>query len=353
MRKNEPIDLSILAEMLSFISAERPREDWVRLLMAAKSEFGEAAKGTMQVWSATASNFDTNAFNSTWKSIKAGGEVTIGTLIHEAKENGYKFAPMSSSDKKRLISEQFKRSAKRKRQELLDLQKREQGYLEAKSRANKLINERSFKANSEHPYFVSKGINNVIKTVNQVYQIFNTLLVPVYQFKVPAKSVIDIYEYERIFELVSLQFIDANGGKRFLSGGKIKGGFFPIRFEGHIVSIVVCEGLATGVTYAKYYDQFSEVVCAFNASNLKEVAKAFKVRYPMARVIVAGDNDRFTERKTGVNTGVIKAKEAARLVDGVVDIPEFKASEAGSDWNDRYLLDISMNQVGKGSEVGL
>lgn len=347
MRTNEPIDLIILAGMLSFISADRSREDWAKLLMAAKSEFGEAAKGTMQDWSATASNFDRNAFNSTWKSIKAGGGVTIGTLIHEAIENGYKFAPISATDKKRLRDEQRKRAAKRKQQEAIENQKREQGYLEAKERANKLIKERAFIANPEHPYFVSKGINQDIKTVNPIYQTFNTLLVPVYQFKTPPKSVIDIYEYERLFELVSLQFIDDRGGKRFLSGGQMKGGFCPIRFGGHIVSIVVCEGFATGVTYAQHYDQVSEVVCAFNASNLKHVAKAFKVRYPMARIIIAADNDRSTERKTGVNVGIVKAKEAARLVDGLVSIPEFKESEAGSDWNDRYLLDLVSSQAGQ------
>lgn len=347
MKTNEPIDLSILAGMLSFISADRPREDWAKLLMAAKSEFGEAAKGTMQEWSATASNFDRNAFNSTWKSIKAGGGVTIGTLIHEAMEKGYKFAPMSASDKKRLRDEQRKRAVQRKKQEALDIQKREQGYLEAKERANKLIKERAFIANPEHPYFVSKGINQGVKTVTPIYQTFNTLLVPVYQFKVPAKSVIDIYECDRLFELVSLQFIDDRGGKRFLSGGQMKGGFCPIRFGGHIVSIVVCEGYATGVTYASHYDKTSEVVCAFNASNLKHVAKAFKMCYPMARIIIAADNDRSTERKTGVNVGIVKAREAARLVDGLVSIPEFNASEPGTDWNDRYLLDLANNQAGE------
>jgi len=342
----EPIDIGMLFNMLAYIPADIPREDWARFLMSAKSEFGEAAKEIMQEWSATASNYDKNAFNSTWKSIRSGGGVTIATIVHEAKENGFKFAPMKPADKQRLRVEQRKREAQRRKQEAIEAQNRERGYIEAKQKANYMLNKRAFYANPEHPYFINKGISSDLIGLNRLYQLSSSLMVPVYQFKAPPKSVIDILDYSALFEVVSLQFIDEQGGKRFLKGGQLKGGFYPIRFGGPIVSIVICEGYATGVTYAQHYDTVSEVVCAFNARNLLPVARAFKVRYPMARIIIAGDNDRETEKSTGVNVGKVKATEAAKSVDGLVFIPEFGVYESGTDWNDRYLLDqFALNQA--------
>lgn len=344
--KLEPIDIGMLSSMLAFIPADIPREEWVRFLMAAKSEFGEAAKELMQEWSATASNYDSKSFNSTWKSIRSGGRVTIATIVHEAKENGYKFAPMKPADKQRLRAEQRKRQAQRVKQEAIDVQNRERRYIEAQQKANYMLNKRAFYANPEHPYFVNKGISKELKGLNPVFQLSSSLMFPVYQFKAPPKSVIDDKDYSDLFELVSLQFIDDQGIKRFLSGGKTKVCFYPIRFGWPVVSIVICEGYATGVTYAQHYDSVSEVICAFSAGNLKAVARAFKIRYPMARIIIAGDNDRETERKTGVNTGIVRANEAARVVDGVAHIPDFLPNEGGKDWNDRYLLDqFALNQL--------
>lgn len=339
----EPIDLSMLPGLLSFIPADIPREDWARFLMSAKSEFGENAKGVMLEWSATASNFDKNAFNSTWKSIRSDGGVTIATLVHEAKQNGFKFAPMSASDKKRIRTEQRKRHAQRKKQEAIDKEKREQLYAEAKIRANKLLNERAFYSNPQHPYFVNKGINNVLDQLNRVYQFANTLMIPVYHF-VGHDS----------WAVCSLQYIDDKGGKFFLKGGQTKGAFFPVRFNGTSGTIVICEGFATGVTLAAQYEMVADVVCAFNARNLAPVAKAFKQRYPLSRIVVAGDNDRQTELSTGVNVGIVKATEAAKLVDGALMIPEFSQHERGTDWNDRYLLDqaaINTNQGIRGGVV--
>lgn len=360
--ENEPIDLSLLSQMVAYIPADIARDDWARMLMAAKSEFGDSAREIMQEWSATASNYSKQGFESTWRSIKAGGGVTIATLIHEAKENGYRFAPVSKDERKRLQAEQKRREAARKQAETAEQQQREQGYRIAKESAEKMLRERAFVANPMHPYFVNKGIQHEVRALNWVYQLYNTLLVPVCRFRTPRKgmkatdyieanpnqiqcgihgenAVVSDYSDNPVFELMSLQYIDQNGGKFFLKGGQTKGGFFPVRFDGYILKIVICEGLATAVTYATHYAPDAEVICAFNAGNLKEVAKEFKVRFPVAEIIIAGDNDRATEQKTGVNVGIEKAIEAGRLVDGSVLIPAFEEDEPGTDWNDRFLLD--------------
>lgn len=336
----DPIDLQMLEQMLVFISADQAREDWAKLLMAAKSEFGEAAKEAMKAWSATAANYDYQSFNSTWKSIKAGGGITIRTLVHEAKQNGFEFAPMSKEVKRRLLKSQKERAAKRKEEEVKYAKEKPLMHAQAKRKANHFIS-RAFRANFNHPYFVEKGICELLNGLNVPLQLGASLLVPLYQFKTPSKAHPSCLEWQDMFELVSVQFINADGSKRFLKGTNKVGSFFVVRLPELARSIVVCEGVATGLTYAGHYDLASAVIIAFDAGNLKPVARAFKLRYPASRLIIAADNDRFNKDGTPsrINKGLVSAEKAGKAVDGGIVYPEFSAHESGSDWNDRYLLD--------------
>lgn len=340
-QNNEPIDLGLLSQMVAYIPADLPREDWARLLMAAKSEFDDSARAIMQEWSATASNYDKTGFNSTWKSIRGTGGVTIATLIHEAKQNGFQFAPMSKEDKTRLKAEQKQRQAERKRLEQEEAERVKEGHRMAKEKALKFVNGLAFPANPNHPYFVNRGISDLLSGFHSPLQFKQSIIVPAYQFKTPPKQHIDLYEWEKMFEVETIQFINPNRDKLFLKGSNKKGSFFPLRFSGHIVQIAICEGISTAITYGAIYDQESEIIAAFDASNLKPVAKAFKARYPIARIIIAGDNDRFNRDGTPakVNKGIKAATEAAKAVDGLAIWPEFSPHESGTDYNDRYLLD--------------
>ena len=341
-----PIDLAILCELLNFVSPECDRDEWTRHLMAAKSEFGDTVKQIMQEWSATASNYSNQGFESTWRSIKAGGGVKIGSLIHAAIENGFKFQPMSQQDKDRLKAEQQARQKEHQQREAEERTLKEQGYRMAKEKAMHFINGLAFLSDPKHQYYQDKSVSELLGSFICPLQFKQSLIVPCYQFKTPAKQHIEYYDWDQMFDLVSLQFIDLDGSKRFLKGGQMKGAFSPLRFGGHIVEVVICEGVSTGITYGAIYNTNADIVCAFNAGNLKAVARAFKIRYPMARIIIAGDNDRYYKNGTPakVNAGVNAAKEAARAVDGVTHIPEFAPHESGSDWNDRYLLDFNQYQ---------
>jgi len=335
--KHEPIDLAMMCQMLDFISADRPRDDWAALLMSAKSEFGDQAKTVMQAWSSKADNYDRLAFNSTWKSIKAGGGITIATLIQTAKDSGYQFKSISKTDRNRLAKEQGERKRLRLEAEKREEQDTALRQKEAAIFASEFIKNRAAKVNPNHPYFIKKHLANAIKELgatSYLYQYYQSIIVPLYQFD----------EFGKI-NICSLQYIDEGGRKIFLKGGKTKGAFFPLRFDGYIFSIVICEGLATAMTYALYYDQLSEIVVAFNAKNLKHVARSFKNLYPKARIIIAGDNDVQTEIKTGINPGVKAAQQAAIAVDAELSIPVFNDGEFGTDWNDRFVLD-SMQQEG-------
>jgi putative DNA primase/helicase len=80
----------LIRAALQYIPATLPRDDWARVGMAIKSEFpDDMGRDLFTEWSATAGSFDAKAVADTWRSIKAGGGVGIGTLLHLAKENGF------------------------------------------------------------------------------------------------------------------------------------------------------------------------------------------------------------------------------------------------------------------------
>ena len=107
--------------------------------------------------------------------------------------------------------------------------------------------------------------------------------------------------------LTSLQFIDADGGKRLLSGGRKRGCFIPVAGDKENPSrVIICEGWATGCTLAED-EPAALVLAAIDAGNLEPVATSTRRRWPAAELVIAGDDDRLT---TG-NPGATKAKAAA------------------------------------------
>jgi phage/plasmid primase-like uncharacterized protein len=128
--------------------------------------------------------------------------------------------------------------------------------------------------------------------------------------------------------LRSLQFIDANGGKQFLPGGKVKGGFYTIGEMRDAAIIGVGEGFSTcaSVNEATGYP----TVCAFSANNLTLVAQQLRQRFPTATILICGDNDL---REDGIpNTGLDAADAAADAVHGVLAVPELDGRKC--DFND-------------------
>lgn len=128
----------------------------------------------------------------------------------------------------------------------------------------------------------------------------------------------------------SLQYIKADGNKRFLSGGRIKGCYFSIGKPDQI--IYICEGYATG---ASIHEATGEgVVVAFNAGNLPEVAQAIRAKYPDIEIVICADDDFENEK----NIGLIKAEKAASLVDGGCAIPNFgdDRPDGATDFNDLH-----------------
>lgn len=127
-------------------------------------------------------------------------------------------------------------------------------------------------------------------------------------------------------EIVSLQFIDGDGDKKFLPGGRVTGAYYPIGALGDVA--YVCEGFATGASIHEATGH--AVAVAFSAGNLEPVAAALRAKYPDRELVIAADND--VRDDDSENTGVVAAREAANAVNGRLVVPELDGQKC--DFND-------------------
>jgi putative DNA primase/helicase len=139
-------------------------------------------------------------------------------------------------------------------------------------------------------------------------------------------------------ELHSLQFIGADGEKRFLTGGRVQGCFFTIgdKTDG---PLVICEGYATGASIHQATSH--AVICAMNCGNLLSVAKAARELWPQREIVIAADNDQWTETPRK-NPGLADATTAAKAFRARLAVPQFKdTTTKPTDFNDMAALEGS------------
>ncbi len=121
-------------------------------------------------------------------------------------------------------------------------------------------------------------------------------------------------------QLHTLQFIGADGVKRFLTGGRIQGCYYSMgRVHG---AVLVAEGYATAASI--FEASGHAVAVAFNAGNLEPVARAIRAKFPKLHIVICADNDVATPG----NPGLTRATEAARAVRGFVVAPDFSGVTA-------------------------
>lgn len=169
----------------------------------------------------------------------------------------------------------------------------------------------SEQADPAHPYLVKKAVKP-----HNLRQRDGLLIVPL----------LDAFGI-----LWNVQRIAADGGKRF-KPGRAGGLLSPIGDLANPATILVCEGWATGATL--HEETGYPVLCAMNAGNLLPVATAARSAWASADLVIAADNDRFTQNNPGVTYATAAAKATgARLI-----VPEFPEGTEGSDFNDLVML---------------
>ena len=147
--------------------------------------------------------------------------------------------------------------------------------------------------------------------------------------------------------LMSIQTIGPGGAKRFAEGGRVYCTRTVIGAEGFKdrynadgkvkPTLYICEGWATGWTI--WHVTGDPAIVAFGTGGLKPVAIETTKRYPKARVIIAGDNDRWSRTLRGLNPGLIFAREAAEAAGCEYAVPDFEGlleGEKQTDYNDLW-----------------
>jgi len=128
--------------------------------------------------------------------------------------------------------------------------------------------------------------------------------------------------------IVNLQGIDADGEKRFLAGGRMRGCFAcvgPWRREVEPELIAIGEGWASVSSYCRLHSAYRGVA-AMSAGNLSAVARIFREKFPSAEIVVAADQDEAGARAAGEASVVARA-----------DI-HFPGMAGVADWNDAEVL---------------
>jgi putative DNA primase/helicase len=174
-------------------------------------------------------------------------------------------------------------------------------------------------ATSTHPYAIRKGITTPGSLVRFSPK-FKTLVLPL------RDALTD--------EVTSLQYIDADGAKRFMPGGRIKGCYIACSEIGDRSLIYLCEGFATGRTLATAYPD-AMVLAAHSCHNMKPVAEKIVKRWPDRRLIICGDDDRGNPK----NPGRKSAEAAALAVGADMMLPNWPADAPIelTDFNDLAL----------------
>jgi len=318
---------------LSYIDCNCDRDTWARVGMAVKNELGDAGFEVWDAWSRRADNYDQRAARDTWRSVKAHGGVTIATVIHMAREAGYKpDAQPKTIDPEQARERRERREADARR----EAEERERANARAAQLAREIFDAAEPLQDASHPYLKARYITATGNVRVGVYR--RWLHEAGGDVDVPGALIIPIRSPDR--QITSLQaiFPDANNplgrDRDYLPGGRKQGCYFNLGMPTGEVGerVLIGEGFATCASAYQATDLMT--VVAFDSGNLLPVALAIRAKLPHAKIVLLADDDRWGRK----NTGIIAATEAAQAVAGSVVAPRFASSDGEpTDFNDLHM----------------
>lgn len=310
----------LIRAALAYIPANQPRDEWARVGMAIKSEFPDATgQDLFADWSALAEGYDLKATKSTWQSIKAGGGVGIGTLLHLAQQNGFELPNKATPAPAKPGPDAFTQREREKAANQAKEQARtEAAQAHAATEAAALWVQAS--ESGQSPYLERKGVQGH----GVRFGAGGWLLVPL------RDAAGHLWNVQRI---APEKPTDGGPDKLLLKGGRKSGLWHMLGDPAGAAVLLVAEGYATAASL--YQATGQAVAVAFDAGNLAHVAKALRDLYPAVLLIVCGDDDLDTLARTGKNPGREKCSAAARAVRGLAVFPS-PLPDGGSDFNDLH-----------------
>lgn len=130
--------------------------------------------------------------------------------------------------------------------------------------------------------------------------------------------------YDETGALVNFQLINAEGLKRTLKGGQVKGACHLIDGQKQAGKrLWIAEGYATALTV--HHLTGETVMVALSSVNLLSLASLARQKYPACQIVLAADRDLNGDGQT-------KAAAAAEACEGIVALPP-----VFGDWNDAFI----------------
>jgi putative DNA primase/helicase len=324
-----PLSPETIRAMLAHLSPDAPRDEWAAVAMALKSELGEAGFDTFDTWSQRGEKYRAADVRSTWRSIKAGGGVTAGTLVHMAKAAGWRPDPSNTNAQgpspATLAAEAEAREARRAAADA-ERERQEAQHRERAAHARELWDQAA--EGGEAAYPARKGLKGL----------HGARVAPGGVLRVPMRDAAG--ELWNVQDILPERMRDRVTGepttdKLYAAGkGARKAGLWHLIGEAAGADVLLIgEGFATCASVHEATGRPAAV--AFDAGNLAAVARELRRLYPAALLVLVADNDHGTEAATGRNPGREAAEKVARAVRGVSVWPELaELPEGGSDWND-------------------
>lgn len=342
-----------IREALQFIDP-CDRDTWYRMGMAIKSELGDTGYEVWETWSQKDASFNAKDARDVWKSISAGGKLTVGTLFHEAKKQGWRDDGTYQRPTAEELSERQRMAAERAAKDEAEI---------AHERAETLKNATAIwkaatEARADLPYLSRKRVSSVA-TLREIDAVAATAILG-YQPQSKGERLngrLLVVPVKVGNQLSTLELIDGDGRKTALAGrGTKAGGYWasgPLPDDdGSGLTLLIGEGVAT-VLSAKEASGHS-ATAALSSGNLAAVAKSMRERYPAAALVILADLLKSTGKADP------HAIAAAQSVGGKLAIPDF-GSDRGrdkTDFNDMAQLfgleavkDVLLLQAGPVSEA--
>lgn len=290
---------------LQFISPIE-RTTWVQMGMALQSAYGNAAREIWMDWSRGADSFKESDARAVWRSFRGTG-VSVATLFHEAKQNGWNDAGYQQPNRDQTEARQ-RASAKRTSSDGLA---RSRAAQVAARKAKWILDQCQYE---QHAYLQTKGYPKLEGLVWRPDAENNLLCIPMFLGG----------------NLCGVQTIDKHGGKKYLSGQITSQAEFCIDAGGITATDWWVEGYASGLSLRDCLSALQmryRIHVTFSAGNLKRMAHSG---------FVVADNDQSgTGETAAAATGLpywLPPTVGADVNDFHQEHGTFKASQALREW---------------------
>ena len=318
-------DIDRIREALQFIPTGGHDERF-RIGCMVKSELGDAGR---DLWDEWRDGRGDDEASSVWKSISETGALKIGTLFHEAKQNGWRDDGRYQKPTPEELAERKRMAAERAAKEEAEI---------ARERADTASRAAATEAKADHPYLTRKRVSPVA-TLREI----DAGAVAAILGYVPKSGgdaltgrllVVPVKQGDGIS---TLELIDGDKRKAALAGrGSKVGGYWTTERlpdgDGAGLTLQIGEGVATVLSASAATGHPG--VAALSSCNLPTVAKAMRERYPAAAIVILADLVKATGEPDP------HAIEAAKVGAGRTAIPDFGTDRDPdmTDMNDLFTL---------------